>query len=139
MYRFLYNDFYFNDRFLLVEGRGSPVKNLNFTVGRVSAAESDGGGPTRQSVLEIFPFEKLSFVGCAMTSCGRTTPPQCQSVQLGQKEFVKAIVSVLFQMIWRPIVGGASDSEDVTLCESEDAAMADLHEVSLGLRTSVFS
>ena len=37
------------------------------------------------------------------------------------------------------IVGGASDSEDVTPCESEDAAMADLHEFGLGLRTSVFS
>ena len=41
-------------------------------------------------------------------------------------------------MIWRPIVGGASDSEDVTPCESEDAAMADLHEFGLGLRISVF-
>ena len=52
---------------------------------------------------------------------------------------MKAIVSVLFQMIWRPIVGGASDPEDVTPSESEDAAMADLHEFGLGLRTSVFS
>ena len=52
---------------------------------------------------------------------------------------MKAIVSVLFQMIWRPMVGGASDSEDATPCESEDAAMADLHEFGLGLRTSVFS
>ena len=54
---------------------------------------------------------------------------------------MKAIVSVLFQIIWRPIgiVGGASDSEDVTPCESEDAVMADLHELGLGLRTSVFS
>ena len=63
---------------LLIMGRlkGSPVKNLNFSVGRVSGAESNGVGPTclRQSVLEIFPFEKLSFGGCAMTSCGRATP-----------------------------------------------------------------
>ena len=52
------------------------MKNLNFRVGRVSGAESNGVGPTclRQSVLEIFPFEKLSFGGCAMTSCGRATP-----------------------------------------------------------------
>ena len=45
---------------------------------------------------------------------------------------------MLFQMIWRPIVGGASDPDDVTPCESEDAAMADLHEFCLGLRISVF-
>ena len=52
---------------------------------------------------------------------------------------MKAIVSVLFQMIWQLILGGASDPEDLTPCESEDAAMADLHEFGLGLRTSVFS
>ena len=67
-------------------------------------------------------------------------PPQRHSVQLGQKECVKAIiVSMLFQMMWRPIVGGASDPEDGTPFESEDASMADFHEFGLGLRTSVFS
>ena len=44
------------------------------------------------------------------------------------------IVSVLFQMIWRSIVGGANDPEDVTPCESEDAAMADLHEFGIQLK-----
>ena len=62
---------------------------------------------------------------------------QYHSVQLGQKECMKAIVSMLFQMIWRPIVGCSSDPEDVTTCESEDAAMADLHEFDLGRRASV--
>ena len=45
--------------------KGKSGENLNFRVGRVSGAESNGVGPTclRQSVLEIFPFEKLSFGG----------------------------------------------------------------------------